>query len=277
MPTRVYGNITINSTELFNADMTAINASLLPVATDSYYGVVRVGTGLAVSSGVLALDIASDFTTLSTTKTPSVRAVYNYIASTCRLSSWIPNNIVSGDEGLFSAPYHDEDSYLVGQLSIAPEHSTSSTYSVGDLVTYRGFLYKCLVDVMTPGSLTTGNFVKATVNSAFAKKDVCLRQKTASLMSGTVTLSDDTVIYISNPSSATTFSFVSTGLCGSGAITFELVVVMPATVYALTFPSSVSWLNDEIPDMSTASKTYMLAFRSFDNGTTWVGNLQGSY
>lgn len=53
MPTRVYGNITINSTELFNADMTAINASLLPVATDSDYGTVTIGTA---SGNVPVLD-----------------------------------------------------------------------------------------------------------------------------------------------------------------------------------------------------------------------------
>lgn len=61
-----------------------------------------------------------------------------------------------------------------------------------------------------------------------------------------------------------------------GSVTFELYIDMSSTVYSLTFPSSVSWQDGQTPDLSTTGK-YFLVFRTFDNGTTWFGNLQGKW
>ena len=42
---------------------------------------------------------------------------------------------------------------------------------------------------------------------------------------------------------------------------------MGSTVRTLTFPASVKWQGGEIPDLSTASKTYVLTFMTVDGGT----------
>ena len=52
---------------------------------------------------------------------------------------------------------------------------------------------------------------------------------------------------------------------------------MGSTVRTLTFPASVKWQGGDIPDMSTASKTYVLTFMSVDGGTTWLGMFGGEF
>lgn len=99
-------------------------------------------------------------------------------------------------------------------------------------------------------------------------------QKSAAA-AATVALADDTVIYTHTPTANTTYTFSTTNLTDkSNVITFELVITMDTTVRTLTF-NNVTWLNGETPGLSVASQTYLLVFRSFNGGTTWVGNLQG--
>lgn len=45
-------------------------------------------------------------------------------------------------------------------------------------------------------------------------------------------------------------------------------------VSVINFPENVSWLNDSTPNID-AEKKYLFAFLTIDNGSTWVGNLQG--
>lgn len=101
-------------------------------------------------------------------------------------------------------------------------------------------------------------------------------QKSAAA-AATVALADDTVIYTHTPSANTTYTFSTSNLTETGkVITFELLITMGATVRTLTF-NNVTWLNGETPNLSIASQTYLLVFRSFDGGTSWVGNMQGWY
>ncbi len=60
-------------------------------------------------------------------------------------------------------------------------------------------------------------------------------------------------------------------------ITFELFIEMP-TVFAITFSENtdIHWLNDDVPEFTDVGN-YLLAFRSFDNGSSWVGSLQGMW
>ena len=76
-----------------------------------------------------------------------------------------------------------------------------------------------------------------------------------------ITLTGATILTFSNPA--------PTGQ----ACSFTLIVNQGATAYALTYPSSVSWDNDSIPDISKASKTHILVFTTFDGGTRWYGRL----
>ena len=94
--------------------------------------------------------------------------------------------------------------------------------------------------------------------------------------SGALSLSDNTSLYKVSPSGATTISFGgSTSASSNIAYTFELCLVM-STVYAITWPNSITWQDGETPDLSSAG-TYFLAFRTLDGGSTWLGNLQGKW
>ena len=103
------------------------------------------------------------------------------------------------------------------------------------------------------------------------------KQAITTLSSGTVALSENCTIYKYTPSGATTFTFNTSNLNISSAVayTFELYVIMN-NVYTLTFPGTLTWQGGSAPDMSSAGK-YYFAFRTVDGGSTWVGNLQGTW
>lgn len=61
------------------------------------------------------------------------------------------------------------------------------------------------------------------------------------------------------------------------AHSFTLIINMGSTVRTLTFPASVKWQGGEIPDMSTANKTYVLTFMTINGGTTWLGMFGGEF
>jgi hypothetical protein len=73
----------------------------------------------------------------------------------------------------------------------------------------------------------------------------------------------------------TTYS-ISNAVSGQ-AHSFTLIINMGSTVRTLTFPASVKWQGGEIPDMTTASKTYVLTFMTVDGGTTWLGMFGGEF
>ena len=108
-------------------------------------------------------------------------------------------------------------------------------------------------------------------------KDLSLYQAISELSGTDIVLQDEVVIYTKSVSTSTIFTFNAAGLTKTDrAITFELYLTVTADNLTMTFPSSVSWLNGMAPVITTAQK-YLFAFRSFDNGTTWIGNLQGSF
>ena len=78
-----------------------------------------------------------------------------------------------------------------------------------------------------------------------------------------------------SPSGNTSYSIANA--VNGQAHSFTLIVNMGATVRTLTFPASVKWQGGEIPDMSTANKTYILTFMSVNGGTTWLGMFGGEF
>lgn len=91
--------------------------------------------------------------------------------------------------------------------------------------------------------------------------------------SGLVSLEDNTAIYQSAITKAITYTFDVSALTNPySVITFELYVKM-STPFALTFPSTVTWAYGEAPDMSEAGQ-YLLVFRSFDGGASWIGSME---
>lgn len=73
---------------------------------------------------------------------------------------------------------------------------------------------------------------------------------------------------------ATTFTFSTTK---TDCLSLTLFIEQGATAYGLTFPASVKWKDGEIPDLSTANKTYVLTFVTYDQGVSWLGSLVGAY
>ena len=88
-----------------------------------------------------------------------------------------------------------------------------------------------------------------------------------------ISLVSNSNYYTIKPTSATTFTFPS--VSAGKVYTFELKVTL-SSVYSLTFPSSVVWMNGETPDMSEVG-VYFLVFRTDDGGNTWYGNSQGRW
>ncbi len=95
-----------------------------------------------------------------------------------------------------------------------------------------------------------------------------------------VTLTDSTIdLSMGNnfthaPAAATAYNITN---AGAGAHSFTLIVTQPATAVTLTFPASVDWGDDGIPDMTTGGKTYILTFISTNVGITWFGRGGGVY
>lgn len=99
-------------------------------------------------------------------------------------------------------------------------------------------------------------------------------EKLTALASGVINLNTGNV-FTHTLSGNTTYSI--TNAVSGVAHSFTLIITQTSTVRTLTFPSSVKWQGGEIPDMSTASKTYVLTFMTVDGGTTWLGMFGGEF
>ena len=97
---------------------------------------------------------------------------------------------------------------------------------------------------------------------------------TVSASGGSIDLSLGNV-FVHTPSGNRTYSI--TNAVNGQAHSFTLIINMGSTVRTLTFPSSIKWQGGEIPDLSTASKTYVLTFMTIDGGTTWLGMFGGEF
>lgn len=103
-------------------------------------------------------------------------------------------------------------------------------------------------------------------------------QSIQNLSSGNISLDKTNSIYLVPVSGNITFTFDTTNLSlgNNEVFTFELCVLMPSTVYTLSFPASLTWQDSEVPDVSSTG-TYYFVFRTIDGGTSWIGNLQGRW
>ena len=97
---------------------------------------------------------------------------------------------------------------------------------------------------------------------------------TVSASGGSINLSLGNV-FQHTPSGNRTYSI--TMQFNGQAHSFTLIINMGSTVRTLTFPASVKWQGGEIPDMTTASKTYVLTFMTVDGGTNWLGMFGGEF
>jgi len=97
---------------------------------------------------------------------------------------------------------------------------------------------------------------------------------TVSASGGSIDLSLGNV-FVHSPSGNRTYSI--TNAVAGQAHSFTLIINMGSTVRTLTFPASVKWQGGEIPDMTTANKTYVLTFMTVDGGATWLGMFGGEF
>ena len=100
------------------------------------------------------------------------------------------------------------------------------------------------------------------------------KSTTVSASGGSINLSLGNV-FVHSPSGNTTYSI--TNAVNGQAHSFTLIVTQAGTVRTLIFPESVIWQGGEIPDMSTASKTYVLTFMTVTGGATWLGMFGGDF
>lgn len=123
-------------------------------------------------------------------------------------------------------------------------------------------------------SVMTGDNVEKMPISGGVLENYREKSTTVSASGGSIDLSLGNV-FQHTPSADITYSI--TNAVNGQAHSFTLIINMLGTVRTLTFPASVKWQGGEIPDMSTANKTYVLTFMTVDGGTTWLGMFGGEF
>ena len=162
------------------------------------------------------------------------------------------------------------------EITNKPSTFTPSTHvhSINDVTGLRAELDS--VPELTKENVGLGNVdnVKQMPISGGVLENYREKLVTASAANGSINLSLGNVFQHS-PSGNTTYSI--TNAVNGQAHSFTLIINMGSTVRTLTFPSSVKWQGGEIPDITTANKTYVLTFVSVDGGTTWLGMFGGEF
>lgn len=79
-----------------------------------------------------------------------------------------------------------------------------------------------------------------------------------------ITLTGNTIFTFDNPT--------STGQ----ACSLTLILRQGGTSRTVTWPASIKWSNDQVPDVSDINKTAILTFFTLDGGTRWYGFLSGN-
>lgn len=97
---------------------------------------------------------------------------------------------------------------------------------------------------------------------------------TVSASAGSINLSLGNA-FVHTPSGNITYSI--TDAINGQAHSFTLIIHMGSTIRTLTFPATVKWQGGEIPDMSTANKTYVLTFLTINGGINWLGMFGGEF
>lgn len=96
--------------------------------------------------------------------------------------------------------------------------------------------------------------------------------------SGIISLTENKTHYAKTISGNTVIGFDATGIeTNDEAITFELLLKVGGTAYNILFGSNVTWLNGDEPLFTSTNTAYLLAFRSYDGGNSWIGSYQGRF
>ena len=128
------------------------------------------------------------------------------------------------------------------------------------------------------GKLTHINGKEITISSSSTPQPRTVYDKTSAITSGTVALVNDTIFYTDTPAASTAYTIDTTALTQTGSmgcLYFNVIINMPSTPVDIDFTTNntVVWAENVTPDMSIGGRTYLLAFQSFDAGTSWIGSL----
>lgn len=121
--------------------------------------------------------------------------------------------------------------------------------------------------------LFTGN-VEGSNDIDYSLLPATLYQKMMEVSGNTIALNNSYTIYKKTVSNAVTLNFTKPDGYTSdwGIVTFELYIDMTIASTILWTPT-ISWNGGTAP-LFNAVKKYLLSFRTFDGGTTWIGNLE---
>ena len=149
-----------------------------------------------------------------------------------------------------------------------PANDTNTEYSAGANVQISGTVISATNTTYTKSSLGLGN---VTNDKQMPISGGTLETYTEKLQATTGVMNLNLAnVFTDTPSANRTYSI--TNAKSGVSHSFTLYITMGATVRTLTFPAGVKWAGDEIPDMTTANKTYILTFSTINGGTTWFGN-----
>lgn len=264
---------------------------------NSYYGVaVAVASGhfvLSISSNGTSWDIANSSTgSYSVQDNTTYTLRLSWDGTDYKLAYSLDEETFTNDITVTSSTVHNATQEYVGASPNLFGTGTAYPFvgtinlnkwnlTVNGLVVWYGMddvglASRANVSLSNLDDLGEARFINLQ-NAIDAKSNLETTQNIQALSSGTIALASDKSIYKITPAGATTFTFDITNLSLTSSLsyTFELCVNM-STVYALTFPNSVTWQDATAPDMSSTG-LYFLVFRTIDGGTTWLGNLQGKW
>lgn len=140
---------------------------------------------------------------------------------------------------------------------VEPTH-TGNVSITGDLTTVGAFSHTG--DATVSGSATvSGEFIANSINETY------------SALSGTaVTINCESGNFFAlSTSGSTTFTFSNPPASGT-AYSFTLKLTAGGT-HTITYPASVDWAGGTAPDAPASGETDLLAFATYDGGTTWYG------
>lgn len=254
----VQGQITTNSLISTTGNVYKGNASGAKViwsdsyATDTTPGVVKVGAGLSIAEdGTITAEGTAPTNMVTTDTTQTISGSKTFTGS-ANMFNTVKLAVVQDSWSKEVARF------LNGELQLG--------HTDDDLV------------IKSSGTNTiNGNVIidSANISQYIPVQGQSIYQNKTSLTDGTINLTDDCSIYLSSPSGNITYTFNTSGLTllSSKIVTFELLITLPSTSITCTFPT-IKWLDGNEPSL-VAGALNLLAFRTVDGGTTWIGNLQG--
>lgn len=190
----------------------------------------------------------------------------------------------AGTSGLVPQPLAtDNDKYLRGDGSWSAISNQGASLVENNIFTGTN-TFNNTVNLGSSANATTPTITDSDTSvatTAFARKLQVLQPYHQLTYSSNqlIDLNEMTSLYKLEPTGNITnmsFTNVSSIINNNGysAFTFELYLVLN-NLYTIAWPSNVSWLDGELPDLSSTG-TYFFAFRTL-TGSSWFGNMQGRW